>query len=202
MRTSNGHLVVAADRAHGPLLQRAQQLRLQRERQLADLVEEQRAAVGLHEQARCGWLRASVNAPRTWPNSSLSSSASGMRRAVDRDERPLAAPAARVERARDQLLAGAALAGDQHRGVGVGDPLDQRRATCASPGSSPSSVVEAPRLGDARGAGASPRRASVRCCTARAERERERVDLDRLGDEVVGAGADRGDRVSRGCRRR
>ena len=36
----------AADALELALLQRAQQLRLQRERQLADLVEEQRAAVG------------------------------------------------------------------------------------------------------------------------------------------------------------
>ena len=65
---------VRLDRADAPdlaLLQRAQQLRLQLERQLADLVEEQRAAVGGLEQAGAAAL-APVNAPRTWPNSSLS----------------------------------------------------------------------------------------------------------------------------------
>ena len=40
------HRPRAADALELPLLQRAQQLRLQRERQLADLVEEERAAVG------------------------------------------------------------------------------------------------------------------------------------------------------------
>ena len=41
----------AADAADLALLERAQQLRLEIERQLAELVEEQRAAVGLLEQA-------------------------------------------------------------------------------------------------------------------------------------------------------
>ena len=45
------HLVVAADRAHLALLEHAQQLDLHLERHLADLVEEDRAAAGLHEQA-------------------------------------------------------------------------------------------------------------------------------------------------------
>ena len=58
------------------LLDGAQELRLRRERQLADLVEEQRPAVGELEAA----LRpaaAPVNAPFSWPKSSLSRSASG-----------------------------------------------------------------------------------------------------------------------------
>ena len=41
-----------ADAEDDPLLQRAQELHLQRERHLADLVEEQRAAVGRLELAR------------------------------------------------------------------------------------------------------------------------------------------------------
>ena len=40
-----------ADRPHRALLDRAQQLRLHRQRQVADLVEEQRAAVGRLEEA-------------------------------------------------------------------------------------------------------------------------------------------------------
>ena len=46
-----GHLGVAADGPDRPLLERAQELRLQRERHLADLVEEERAAVRLDEEA-------------------------------------------------------------------------------------------------------------------------------------------------------
>ena len=48
------------------------------------------------------------------------------RAAVDRHERTARAPAGEVERARDQLLAGAALAGDQHGRVGLRDLVDRR----------------------------------------------------------------------------
>ena len=44
---------VGADLAHRALVEHAQQRRLQVERQLADLVEEDRAAVGLGEGAAC-----------------------------------------------------------------------------------------------------------------------------------------------------
>ena len=57
------------------------------QRQLADLVEEQGAAVGLLEERRARRRVAPVKAPFSWPNSSLSSSVSGMRGAVDGDER-------------------------------------------------------------------------------------------------------------------
>ena len=53
------HLLVAADRADLALLEDAQQLDLHLERHLADLVEEDRAGAGLHEQtcARRAWRR-------------------------------------------------------------------------------------------------------------------------------------------------
>ena len=67
----------AADALERLLLEKAQQLGLQRRHHLADLVEEHRAAVGRSRAGRASAGRASVNAPRSWPNSSLSSSASG-----------------------------------------------------------------------------------------------------------------------------
>ena len=63
-------------RSNSPLLQHAQQLRLHRRRHVADLVEEERAAVGQLEAARALPI-APVNAPFSWPKSSLSSSVSG-----------------------------------------------------------------------------------------------------------------------------
>jgi len=57
--------------------------------------------------ARAWW--APVNAPRSWPNSSLSSSVSASEAQCPR----AAGPFVRVERARDQLLAGAGLAADE-----------------------------------------------------------------------------------------
>jgi hypothetical protein len=53
-----------------------QQLALQRGRQIADLVEEHRAAIGQLEQAASCAPCASVKAPRSCPNSSDSSNVS------------------------------------------------------------------------------------------------------------------------------
>src|SRR6266699_4649535 len=68
--------------------------------------------------------RASVNAPRRWPNSWLSRRVSE-RGAVDRQERAAAPRALRVQGARQQLLAGAALAGEEHRRARARGSLDQ-----------------------------------------------------------------------------
>ena len=77
-RTSNGTSSSPPTGRTDALLQRAQELRLQGERQLADLVEEERAAVRLRRRGRVRGARASVKAPRAWPKSSLSSSVSGI----------------------------------------------------------------------------------------------------------------------------
>ena len=118
------HLAVAADRANAPLLQRAQELRAAGWRHVADLVEEQRAAVGLHEQPGARRLGVGERAPGVAEQLALEQRL-GHGRAVDGDERARAPASGVVQRARHQLLAGAALAGDEHRGVGVGHPLDQ-----------------------------------------------------------------------------
>ena len=106
----------AADALERLLLEEAQQLGLQRRRHLADLVEEHRAAVG---RARAGprfCCRASVNAPRSWPNSSLSSSVSGSAEQVMFMNGRCRAIAVVVDHLGGEVLAGAALAGQQHRG--------------------------------------------------------------------------------------
>ena len=64
---------------------------------------------------------APVNAPFSWPNSSDSIRSFGNRAGVHRDERPRLARRALVHGARDQLLAGAGLADDEHGGVGLRD---------------------------------------------------------------------------------
>ena len=70
-----------------------------------------------------GWS-APVNAPRTWPNSSLSASVGIEGGDVHRHERPAAPAAVAVNRPGDQLLAGAALAGEHHAGFGRSDQRD------------------------------------------------------------------------------
>ena len=115
----------AADALEPLLLERAQDLRLQRQRQLADLVEEQRAAVRELELARLARRRAGERALLVAEQLRLEQRL-GNRRAVDRDERAVGARAQRVQRAREQLLAGAALAFEQHRRVGA-PPRDAAR---------------------------------------------------------------------------
>ena len=67
---------------------------------------------------------APVKAPRSWPNSSLSTSVAGSAPQFTFTI-TLAPPAAdAMDRARDQLLARAGLAEQQHRRVGVGHELD------------------------------------------------------------------------------
>ena len=69
---------LAADADDLAVLHDAQQPHLRRERELADLVEEQRAAVGLLEPALAPASTAPVNAPCSWPKSSESISSGGI----------------------------------------------------------------------------------------------------------------------------
>ena len=69
---------------------------------------------------------APVNAPFSWPNSSASSRLGASARAVERDERAVGARADAMDRAREQLLAGAALADDQHGRIRRRDAIDHR----------------------------------------------------------------------------
>ena len=68
---------MAADAVELAVGEHAQQARLQVGRHVADLVEEQRAALGLLE-APAARACAPVNAPRSWPNSSDSSRSFGI----------------------------------------------------------------------------------------------------------------------------
>ena len=98
--------LVRADAPDRPLLQRAQQARLEPGPDVADLVEEERAARRLLEEAAARGLRAGERAARVAEQLGLEH-ALGDRAAVHRDERPGGARRRLVERAGDQLLAGA-----------------------------------------------------------------------------------------------
>src|SRR5260370_1178298 len=116
----HGRGLRAAQPAHDALLEDAQELGLEVHRHLDDLVEQERAAVGLFQEAGLVGGGAGEGALRVAEELRLDE-IPGQRRAVDLDPRPLAARAALVQRVRDQLLAAAALADDQHVGVGLGD---------------------------------------------------------------------------------
>ncbi|EWS52847.1 hypothetical protein X551_04363 [Methylibium sp. T29] len=105
------------------LLQRAQQLALRGPGQDADLVEEQRAAVGALEAAGPVAHGAGVGA-LLHPEQLGLHQLFGDGRAVDGDEGPGRARADAVQAARQHLLAHAALALEQHGGLGVGGAAD------------------------------------------------------------------------------
>lgn len=67
----NGHAFARAQTHHFTLLKHAQQFDLQRHGQVADLIEKQRAAIGLFEPARLGADRSGERA-FSWPNNSAS----------------------------------------------------------------------------------------------------------------------------------
>ena len=110
----------AADAVDLALLDRAQELGLQARLHLADLVQEQRAATGLLEPPDPPRHGAGERALLVAEQLGFEQMV-GDRGAVDRDERALRAPAVAVQKARDHLLAGPALAGDQHAGLGGRD---------------------------------------------------------------------------------
>src|SRR5690349_10123074 len=93
--------------------QHAQQSRLQRRRHIADFVEEQRAEVGLLEAAAALRIRARERTLLVTEQLGLEQLGRNRRR-VQGDERFRLARAVFMQRARDELLAGAGLAGDQH----------------------------------------------------------------------------------------
>ena len=100
--------------------QNAEQLGLAVERHLADFVEEQRAGVGLLEQAGVVGVGPGERALLVAEELALHQVA-GNRGAVDREHRPVAAGAGPVDGPGDQLLARAAFAADQHAAGGPGD---------------------------------------------------------------------------------
>ena len=116
--------LVAADAHHGAGLQHAQELDLQLDRHLGDLVEEERAACGRARSTPCAAAAAPVKLPRSWPNSSLSISVGEMAPQLSGRKGALRPPRQQVERLRGELLAGAALADQEDRGVGRRHPVE------------------------------------------------------------------------------
>jgi hypothetical protein len=106
------------------LLQHAEELRLHRERHLADLVEQDRAAARRLEEPTVVLARAGE---RPAPMAEELALEQRLRQggAVDGDERSVRAWARAMDAARDELLAGAGLTLDQHGDRGAGRALHQ-----------------------------------------------------------------------------
>ena len=108
-------LAHAAEPAHGTIFQQLEQLGLQAGLHVADLVEEQCAALCRLDQAEFAFARIGERAAFVAEQLRLQQLC-WQGSAVQLDEGLVAARAVEVQRARDQLLAGAGLAHDQHRG--------------------------------------------------------------------------------------
>ena len=116
--------LVAADALEGLLLEHAQHLGLGGRRHVADLVEEEGAAVALLELADAAAVGAGEGALLVAEQLALQQ-VLGDGGAVQRQERRLGAGAVLVDGTGDQFLARAALAGDQHGECLVGDSADR-----------------------------------------------------------------------------
>ena len=184
--------VRVADALELALLQHAQQLHLQRRAHRPDLVEEERPLVRLLEASLPIADRAGERAAHVAEQLRLEQRFRN-RAAVERDEAVHAPRAVVMNRARDDLLAGAGLAGDEDRAVGRRDGLEQlkqprHRAALADDAFEAIPLLEL--------------RAQVRVLgfqppllERRVERVQQLVDLKRLADEVRRAALDRFDGV-------
>ena len=183
------HLGARAERAHLPLLEHAEDLRLERHRHVADLVEEERPASRLDEEAGPRFARVGERATGVSEQLALEERLRH-RRAVDRDEGAVGSAAAPMNRVREHLLARPALAGDEDRRFGVGHTLDEI-VDRAHRFAAPDEAVElAPRLGRAQ----APDLLSERSRPRRpVDCDREHFELNRLVDEVVRACSNGGD---------
>jgi hypothetical protein len=117
--------LATADALELATLEATQQLLLELERQLAELIQEQGAAVCFLERTDARRAGAGERAALV-PEQIALDQVVRDRAAVDDHERPLGTRACRVNRLRDQLLAGAGLALDQDAQIGGGDPGEHR----------------------------------------------------------------------------
>jgi hypothetical protein len=122
----DGDRLAAADALDDPFLEEAQELDLKGERDVADLVEEQGAALGELDLALRRLDRAGEGALFVAEQLGLEQILRDGG-AVDRDEGPAGAAAGGVDAAGEQLLAGTAGAEQHHRHAGIGDPFDRPR---------------------------------------------------------------------------
>src|SRR5690606_24943019 len=116
--------LVPADAIEVAFGEHAQQARLHLRRHVADLVEEQRAAVGLLEASATLLLRPGERAALVAEQLGLEEVPRD-RRHVERDEWLGRAGTVPVQRARDELLAGAGFTGDQHGARGLREAADR-----------------------------------------------------------------------------
>ena len=119
----NRNRVPSADALDLAIFQQPEELGLDGERDIADLIEEQGAAVGLLDLADPALDGAGEGAPLETEELTFEQ---GLRDGdtVDDDKRRIHSGRVLVNRAGDQFLAGAGGASDENGGVGGSDPAD------------------------------------------------------------------------------
>ena len=136
-REIDPHRLRAAEWRHLPVLQDPEELRLLGERELRDLVEEERAAGGLLQEAGLR-LDGSRERPLAVAEEGALEQRLGNGGTVDRDERSTRPPTAVVDGAGGELLPRSRGTGDEHRRAHLGR-LAQRATRLAHRGASPMS---------------------------------------------------------------
>src|SRR5438128_4930925 len=177
--------VLAADPLERLLLERAQDFRLGLEAHVADLVQEERAAVGELELATTPRQRAGEGPLLVAEQLGLDQLL-GDGRAIDLDEGALAARRLHVDGPRHQLLAAAVLAVDQHAAGGGrgGRDLVAERADRGALADDLGALLEARAQG--RVLALEPR-----VLEGPTDRDQDLLERQRLLDEIVGAQARR-----------
>ena len=190
------HRPVAAELRERPILQHVQELGLEADGHLADFVEQDRAAARELELADARRLRARER-PALVPEQLALEQLGRQRRAVDLDERLGPARGPPVQLARDHFLADAALAGEEHADVAVGDAVDHRQHVPHRGARAPAHLRAVRGLGDLRGQPcdlARERRVLERAVDRRLERRvvqrRRLVGLDDVVDRAEPHGVD------------
>ncbi len=145
--------LVSADPRELAALEDAEELALDLKRHVADLVEEEGAAVALLEAADALRHRPGEGALLVAEELALEEVARN-RGAVDRDILRLGAARELVDRVRDDLLAHPALAGDEDGGVGAGNAADELVDILHRGGTADDEVVGRLRRDDRVGLGA------------------------------------------------
>jgi len=184
------NFLVAADGADLALLEDAQQLDLHLDR-ISPISSRKMVPAPACTNRPARERFASVKAPRTWPNSSLSRSGAGIAAQLTATNGWSRRGEEVMERLGNELLARSRLAGHEHRGIAIGDAADHLDRL-ADRGARACDAVDRHIAvgGGAEALDLALEREVLECAT---DGDREGVDLHRLGDEVVRAGADGGD---------
>jgi hypothetical protein len=141
--------LVAPDPSHLRALERSKELRLEWQLEVTDLVDEERPAVGLFEDALPGRGRSGEGAFFVAEQLRLDERRRH-RRAVEDDEGALDPRALLVEGLGEDLLAGAGLALDDDGNVGHGQPIAKRIEGTHRGARAPKASKAGPRLGWSR----------------------------------------------------